>query len=325
MATALALTGGSIKGAFQAGALEVVLEKKTPQFISGISVGSLNAFWLACNAGKTPTANWPALGRGLTDFWKARVTKPSDLVKKRFVPWLVVNTLFEQFNGLTDTGPLRMLVEETMGDGTALRRTPITLKIGAVDYYEGNIHYVDQHAPRDRLIEYVMGSSAIPVAMPPSMIEVAAGRRRPFFDGALRDLVPLKEAMQSGAEEVIVIGTHSRDIEKPLDAPSVNHRNLLTFSERLAEIMLNESLNMDLEYACEINELLEVLKTPPKSKLLDGKKVRKLVVIRPKEPLDATITDFDAGDIENMMRLGRERAREVLDSGQDSCAEYLRL
>ena len=81
--TALVLSGGSIKGAFQAGALEIVLGQRAPAFISGISVGSLNTVWLANEAGaaarRQQSVDWAKLGRGLASFWQERVTRPDGL------------------------------------------------------------------------------------------------------------------------------------------------------------------------------------------------------------------------------------------------------
>ena len=50
---ALVLSGGSIKGAFQAGAIQQVLnEGFQPDIIHGISVGSLNGSFLVNETGK---------------------------------------------------------------------------------------------------------------------------------------------------------------------------------------------------------------------------------------------------------------------------------
>jgi predicted acylesterase/phospholipase RssA len=50
---ALVLGGGSLKGAFQAGAIQAILEAGfEPEAIYGISVGSLNAVFLIHEAGR---------------------------------------------------------------------------------------------------------------------------------------------------------------------------------------------------------------------------------------------------------------------------------
>jgi len=53
---ALVLSGGSIKGAFQAGAIGHVLTKFEPDLIVGTSVGSLNGGFLADRASLSPAA-----------------------------------------------------------------------------------------------------------------------------------------------------------------------------------------------------------------------------------------------------------------------------
>ncbi len=76
---ALVLSGGSIKGAFQAGAVAEILGSGfTPDAIYGVSVGGLNGAFLADRAGRAAIRNeppdWAKIGEDLATFWKEKIT-----------------------------------------------------------------------------------------------------------------------------------------------------------------------------------------------------------------------------------------------------------
>lgn len=80
---ALVLGGGSLKGAFQAGAVTALFESGfVPDTLYGISVGSLNATFLANEAARqqaeTGQVDWEKVGKHLIEFWIRNITKPED-------------------------------------------------------------------------------------------------------------------------------------------------------------------------------------------------------------------------------------------------------
>jgi NTE family protein len=313
--TAFVLTGGSIKGAFQAGALEVLLERgKIPGFVSGVSVGSLNALWLADAAGGSEGApDWPALGRGLSAFWRDNVRRPADLVRERGLLELTLGVAFRRFDGVLDTQPLRSLIARSFAR-ERLARSPLACVIGAVDYYKGTIAFYDQRDPE--IFELAAGSCAIPVAMP-----AAQTSRAVLFDGGLRDMAPLKPAMKSGATEIVVVACQPRVMTThPTLDPNLSHRDMRKLAERVADIVTTEILNDDLEYACEINQVLRLGRAAELG-FARGKTERSLLVIRPNHELLADITDFDADQVSALLEAGRQRAREVLEGAYDYCAD----
>ena len=67
---ALVLSGGNIKGAYQAGTVSTLLQAGyVPEIATGISVGALNAGYLAGLAPAGSSVDWPAVGRKLETFW----------------------------------------------------------------------------------------------------------------------------------------------------------------------------------------------------------------------------------------------------------------
>ena len=77
MKNALVLGAGGVAGAFQAGALSVLLKEKeyAPQGIFGSSAGALNGAFLADRAGKcSGPVDWASISEELVNFWRTEIT-----------------------------------------------------------------------------------------------------------------------------------------------------------------------------------------------------------------------------------------------------------
>ena len=128
---ALVLSGGSIKGCFQAGAIAELLESGfVPDVIYGTSVGSLNGGFLTERAGravlKGEELDWPDLGRLLEQFWLEDLKSPDQVGTQRRVLPMILALLRSKFAGLIDMGPLREMVEEQFKP-VNLRAAPIVI------------------------------------------------------------------------------------------------------------------------------------------------------------------------------------------------------
>ena len=135
---ALVLTGGSIKGAFQVGALKAILEKGYKfDFIYGISVGSLNSTFITNEAGKQnvplESLDWQAIGTNLMNFWLDNIKKPENVAKKRSTIALVWSIITNNFKGLVDTTPIQTLVKDTI-KMQYLQRSPVKLTLRVKKY-----------------------------------------------------------------------------------------------------------------------------------------------------------------------------------------------
>jgi len=157
----LVLSGGSIKGAFQVGAIVAVLELGfASDFIWGIPVGSLNGSFLCNESGKQRNgekgAGWVPIRASLEFFWKNNVRQPSDALTER--SWINVgaSALFDHFSGLVGSTPLQELVRRTISVEN-LRASKIKCKIGAANMYDGTITYADPSY--QDFIEYLVASS----------------------------------------------------------------------------------------------------------------------------------------------------------------------
>ena len=293
----LVLGGGSLKGAFQCGAIMAILEKGfRPEAIYGISVGSLNATFLVHEANRqyaeTGTIDWPKVGRVLLKFWLKNITKPEDVavIRSRFLTGY--NTLFSRFDGFLDNTPLRNLVHQYI-DVSILKQGPIKLKVGAVNVIEGDMVYV---SPSDEhFLDYVFASSSLPFLMP--AVQIGGDHRKAFLDGGLREVAPLREAIDDGATELMCVACHARRIFNE----SFNHRNLLNLMERVKDITVNQIVNNDIAWA---------------ERFVDREKLRgqtfALTVIRPTEPLRLNLQKFTSDDISRLIVQGYKDGTDKL-------------
>lgn len=308
---ALVLSGGSIKGAFQAGAVKAVIEKGFyPKILYGISVGSLNSTFINHEAGKQDLPyeqlDWINIKDNLIKFWKENVKQPSDLVNKRGYLKLIIDVLFGKFNGLTDTAPLRKMVNRVISLET-LRQSKLIHRVGAVNISNGNIVYADPNV-EENFIDYIIASTAIPIVMPASLIGGQADK--PFFDGGLRDVAPLKVAIQNGADSIVAILCQPPQLENE----PFNYQNLPKLAERMTDIMVNEIVNNDIDLLNKVNRFLPVDGSRAVAGPYAGKRKIKLCVIRPSKNINVDITKFTEDDITKMIELGYQTAQEALEN-----------
>lgn len=299
---ALVLGGGSLKGAWQVGAIQAVLETGfKPEMIYGISAGALNASFMVNEAGHQfashKTVDWDLVNKKLLRFWLENITKPADIGILKSKWSLGIDTLMSRFDGLLDTNPLHEKLKKYI-DLTTLRRSPIALKVGAVNINTGEMHYADpleQH-----FLDYLRASSSLPIIMP--AIQIGGDYKNAFLDGGLREVVPVKKAIEDGATEIYAIATHP----KKRDMEPINYRNLLSLIDRIKDISVNQFENNDLEWAEHYNENLMSI-----AGFSINKKI-KLTVIRPDETVSVKLTEFTIEDIKNVIKAGYEKAYTVL-------------
>lgn len=295
----LVLGGGSLKGAFQCGAIIAILEKGfQPEAVYGVSVGSLNATFLVHEANRqyadTGAIDWPKASRALLEFWIKNITKPDDVatIRSRFLTGY--NTLFSRFDGFLDNMPLRNLIRQYI-DVSVLKQGPIKLKVGAVNVIEGDMVYVSPQD--DHFLDYVFASSSLPFLM--SAVQIGGDRRKAFLDGGLREVAPLREALDDGATELMCVACHAKRIFNE----SFNYRNLLNLMERVKDITVNQIVNNDIAWA---------------ERYVEREKLRghtfSLTVIRPTEPLSLNLQKFTSDDISKLIVQGYKAGTDKLRS-----------
>jgi len=306
---AMVLNGGFVKGAFQAGAIRAVLEKGyKPTFIYGISIGSLNATILCHEAARQnrpfEDLDWGIIGDELVKFWETRITKTGDLVRKHGWFGLAFNIMTGKFDGLVDNSPFKKLVYRGI-DLELLRKSPVSLRIGAVNIRSGAIMYADPSM--DNFHDYVIASASLPMIMPG--MKIGGDKNRVFFDGGLRDIAPLRTPIQSGAGKIFCVGCHPTTMD---DIP-FNYMDMPALAERITDISTNEILNRDIKNAEWINKFVPSGGTPALDGPFKGKRRLDLVLIRPDCTNLIDITNFTTTDIAQMLESGYKTAMESLD------------
>lgn len=281
---ALVLGGGSMKGAFQVGVIQAVLENGfQPEMVYGISVGALNATFLANEAGRQTRENneiqWPVAGRKLLEFWIKNITAPQDISMLRSRVKLGMNTLMSRFDGIVDPLPLHQLIRKNV-NYEYLAETPIKVKVGAVNIGTGEIRYVSPQQPN--YLDFVFASSSIPMLMPAVEIE-----EQLYLDGGIREVAPVRQAIEDGATEIVLIACHSPLLYQPED---INTRNLITLIERVRDITVNQIVNSNILWAESYVD----------RSILRGKPM-KLTVIRPVAPLFLDLQHFNSDDISRLI------------------------
>jgi NTE family protein len=309
MSKILVLAGGSVKGAYQAGVVRAVFEAGfRPDFIYGISAGSMNASYLVNDFGRQSLENngnidYQQASLELAEFWENNIYAPDCLALRRGTYDLGMSAIRRNFEGLLDPTPLKEILHENINI-RHLNASPIGLKVGAVDIINGSIIYADP--TYEHFLDYIMASSAIPILMP--VVNIGGLRKMAFLDGGLRDVAPIKKAINDGAEEIVCVACHTRKI----DGGYFPYGNLLALVDRVMDIAVNECLNADLDWAEFRNECLPMDGSPGEYGILEGQKRIKLKVIRPQTPLDVDIQNFDREDIQRMILLGYQHGREEM-------------
>jgi NTE family protein len=270
---ALVLAGGGARGAYEIGALSVllpVLEQRDerPEVIIGTSVGAINASFLAATAGDTVEESleqartlWEGLGwddllRPLLS--TAELARLSALVIPGARVW-----------GLLDPAPL----SKTLSERVPLRRIRAnvadgTLKAAAVvaTSVEGSTTVVFHDGggriknDRQRGIEYerttlleshVRASAAIPGVFPAVRVKSPRSREGWYYDGGTRLNTPIKPALDLGGKRVIVIALNS------LRSGSMGGRpEALDGATQIVQALLVDPLVHDVQTLASINEII---------------------------------------------------------------------
>jgi NTE family protein len=293
---ALVLGGGSLKGAWQVGVIQAVLESGfEPDMIYGISVGGLNSSFLVNEATKSFIENkkidWLSVSKKLIEFWVTNITKPEDIAVMRSKFSLGIDTLMSRFDGLLDNSPLRVLMGKYL-DEFILKNSPVKLKVGAVDVISGNMVYANAKDPD--FFDYVIASSSLPTLMP--VANIGGDYRTAFLDGGVREVIPIKEALDDGATELVCIACHA---EKITHLP-FNYRSFLKLTERVKDITINQFVNSDIALAQTFIE----------AENLRGKSIN-MKLIRPQEPLELDLLSFNSDDIARLIVQGFKEGFET--------------
>jgi NTE family protein len=288
--TALVLSGGGAKGAFQAAAERYAREVKGYKWdvIAGVSVGALNATMLAMHKYQRLFEIWNTISDDKV------YTGGFNLIS-------VINLLFgaKSFYG---NEPLRkMLRQEFEPD-----KIEVDLRVGSVSLVSGK--YTEFRRGDPDLLEAVLASTVMPIIWTP---EDVSPQFRSMVDGGVRRITPIGDVLDEDLNEIVIINC-SPEASNALSEPP---GNILQIGLRTLDIMLNELFVSDMNEFIKINALVKeaaqqgvILHKPGTDKPL---KYFGCKIIEPDEPLGDTL-DFSQSVIQHSWKVGTRRAREVL-------------
>ncbi|MDJ0851670.1 MAG: patatin-like phospholipase family protein [Myxococcota bacterium] len=278
--TALVLSGGGARGAYQVGVLQGLLEigafgDGDPVFdvLVGSSAGAINAAMLAACADEIRTGV-EQLERVWTSIEPTQVFR-TDLrslggIGARWVRDLSFGGLLRKVTpkSLLDTAPLRELLAEHVPFERIDRNIETgrlrALAMPATDLYTSDgILFLDAKPEvplwrRGRWsvertpirVDHVMASSAIPVFFPSIQID---GRH--LGDGSVRNTAPLSPAINLGARRVVAIGVRQPSVRtgkvRRIEPPSIAQ-----VAGALLDAVMLDAIGVDVEHSERVNQSL---------------------------------------------------------------------
>ncbi|RLA40520.1 MAG: patatin-like phospholipase family protein [Gammaproteobacteria bacterium] len=278
MTTALVLSGGGARAAYQVGVLKAlgqILPRTSHNpfpIICGTSAGAINALAIAGRPGpfRLRARKLEAIWRNMhaehiyrTDVWgvlKNTVRLSLSLMHSGYgigrSVALLDNSPLE--NLLTNYIRFRHIDEAILsGELMAVSTTAMDYVSGkSVAFFQGNHDCWTRsrrHGIRTGLnIDHLMASSAIPLIFPARAIDT-----RYYGDGAMRQLKPLSPALHLGADRIFVIGvsdnpSQHQDTDSPKHSPSVAQ-----MIGHLLNSAFIDSVESDLETLKAINKLVQ--------------------------------------------------------------------
>ena len=324
MKRALVISGGGSKGAFAIGAMEVlqdVLGQPNPAFdiVAGTSTGALIVPFV-------PTAEIQVL-RGVY----SSVTTDDILSKRNIIEILATDAIF-------DTTPLWQLINSFITEERYRKivASPVEVFLTTVNLQSGQIEYFNQHTSgenagpmtRDNFCRAMHASASQPVLMPP--VEVPEGADQ-FVDGGVRELAPLKIAIDHGATHIyaIVLSPERRERQE------TRYRFIVNTLLRTIELFTQEIVANDIHTAVQINRAVmhwqqiraraEALLSPDQvAQIFDAadlpfpfadKRVVEITLIRPEVELAGDALEFHPAIMSQWMAMGREAAQKALAHG----------
>ncbi|MHB8690711.1 MAG: patatin-like phospholipase family protein [Solirubrobacteraceae bacterium] len=277
---ALVLGGGGARGAYEFGALSVLLpalaDEDRPKIIVGTSIGALNTTFLASRAHlelsevlQTGKEIWSKLA--FTDVC-SHLLWPPPLIKHLFqylgeflgVPGARLPALLDpkplpgtiakhvDFDALqANIKKQTEIVTAAVVATSALTRRSVVFHAGG-PAIKRNDRRLIEYVPTKLGVEHVLASTALPLAFPSVKVEHPKSAAGYYWDGGLRLNTPLKPALELGAERIVVIGLSSLD-PGPHPIASDDRPDAFAGLGQVLEGVLTDDLVQDVQTLRSVN------------------------------------------------------------------------
>lgn len=279
---ALVLSGGGSAGSWQAGVIKYLIQDLGIQYdiFTGVSVGALNASWLAQYA--------PADQKtGYQDLYNLWYNIQDSTVKKNWCPFREASAIWK--DSVYNSQPLIDLVHSQVSLAK-IRSSGNKIAVSAVQASTGK--YVTFTQNDDYFLDGILASSAFPAGLCPVTID---GYK--YVDGGARHSLPLNEAIQLGATDLDVIICGPKMPKNPFDDV-----NALTLGIRSFDYATSQMVESDLKITYLYNKLVSAGLAP-------DKRVLSIKVIRPRTDLAGSTLTFDNPTMRAHLAQGYEDAK----------------
>jgi NTE family protein len=276
--TALILSGGGAKGAWEAGLASTLLEAdRPPALVAGSSAGALNAAMLADGRLDRLEATWRGLTRDQVYY-----LRPSIALAGLLPGWLTLATL-DRARALFDAQPLRELIAATV-DFARVRAARLQIRVVALDLARRAKRVFDNQTVS---VEALMAATAVPGAFPAVEVDGAL-----LVDGGLTGRAPVLEALESSPAVTCAIVALSYASDERGERPTTLRRAL----EQAFEASMVHQIERDVELAQLKFSQVTVL------------------VVRPSAPLALRPLQLDGPGLARAFELGRADGRRFLSA-----------
>jgi NTE family protein len=307
--TALILTGGGARAAYQVGVLTAIRDmlpetRQNPfPILCGTSAGAINAASLATMAedfGFAVTrlhaiwANFHAHQVYRADTWGISLsgmrwlgalmggwlvkTKPRSLLDNMPLRELLARHLnFERIDAAIANGALHSVSITCSGYGSG---QSVTFFQGRADLEPWQRS--QRFGAHARLtLDHLMASSAIPFVFPAVRIN-----REYFGDGSMRQMAPISPAIHLGADRILVIGAGQRETVENYRERGDHYPSLAQIAGHALSSIFLDSLSLDIERLTRINRTVGLI--PEDVRAMNGLPLRGIEVleIAPSQRLD---------------------------------------
>lgn len=190
--TALVLSGGGSRGAYEAGAWQALSELgKTFDIVTGTSVGAINGAMVVQGELDNAIRLWKEIETHNV------IDVPEDIQPLDYAREMLVN------KGAGTSGLKRLMRRYIREE--AVRTSPIDFGVVVVELPGFTPHYVYKDDMKEgQIIDYIMASASLFPALHSYKIE-----KKEYADGGYADVLPVKMAVERGATEVYAVYLHA--------------------------------------------------------------------------------------------------------------------
>lgn len=283
----LVCSGGGSKWAYEVGAVEYLCGNRETVYdgYCGTSAGALiSGFMSQFSTGREKEA-----AVSLVELLK---TIDDKKIWKRWFPFGKLHALWK--SSALNSAPLQALVRTSLSHD-AVRSSGKKLRVAAVSLTTGRTEIFDEGY--HDLAGAVIASSSFPAMFCPIKLDGEL-----WTDGGVKEITPLKSAIDAGATEIdVVITSPDYDVPEHDDSP-----NTIDVAMRTIDLMSSEILSDDVKVALMYNDMAAGGMTDKKELVIR--------VIRPSSVLTSDSLDFSPKSLETMRMAGYEDAKRVCES-----------